>query len=98
MIKSGDDFASVSTYSQKPVLIQIQAKLTTRLLRRTVTEKFKAQNIKLLGITWPFPKYLLDAMNIPPNSISGDTISDNRCLCEQDQYCHFNSGLTDTSE
>jgi hypothetical protein len=46
MIKRGDDFASVSTYSQKPMLNQIQAKPTTRLLRRTVTEKFKAQNIE----------------------------------------------------
>jgi hypothetical protein len=41
--ENGDDSVSVSTYSQKQMPIQIQAKSTSRLLLRTVTEESKAQ-------------------------------------------------------
>ncbi len=45
--KCGDDYMSVSAYSQKRMPIQIQAKPTAWLLLRTVTEESKLKSILL---------------------------------------------------
>jgi hypothetical protein len=45
---TGDDTMFVSTYSQKQMPIQIQAKQTTQLLLRIVTEESKLQNRRLI--------------------------------------------------
>jgi hypothetical protein len=52
MIGDENDSMSMSTYSQKRMPIQIQAKPTTRLLFRTVTEESKLKTQKLMGISW----------------------------------------------
>ncbi len=50
-----DDSVSVSTYSQRGLLIQIQAKPTTRLLLRKCSYwRNKAQNIDVLGYCLTF--------------------------------------------
>ncbi len=54
---TGDDYVSASTYSQKRMLIKIEAKPTAWLLLRTVTQKITAQNrCSWVSFDRPLPK------------------------------------------